>query len=209
MILDEARRYFAEGGWDSGTEGLARRLGVTQPLLFRYFASKEKLIEAIYQEIMPVIDEAGWEAMIGDRSRPLAERLTGFYREYFHRVLKRDNFRLFKFAALARYRHGMRYFPLLRKRLFPAIALELRAHRGDASTAPPSATELEIVQTLHASIYHLAVRRWIYTPPLTGDIDALIALKVAVFLDGAVAVAATLPRPPKAAARADRELVLL
>jgi hypothetical protein len=43
---------------------------------------------------------------------------------------------------------------------------------------------VELVQTLHAMMYHLAIRRWVFGPPMKGRIDDLIRLKVGVFLRG-------------------------
>jgi AcrR family transcriptional regulator len=196
MIIDGATRYFAEGGWTSGTTGLAKQLGITQPLLFRYFPNKEKLIEAVYDNIFATMWDARWEAMICDREVPLRARLSAFYSEYFHRVLTRDYCRLTMYASLAGYEPGLRYFPFLRVRVFPAIVRELIAARPRLRSreAPRTEDAIEIVLTLHAAIYHLAVRRWIFSPPLKGDIDKLIAFKVSVFLDGALAATERLQR---------------
>jgi AcrR family transcriptional regulator len=186
MIIDGATRYFSDGGWSSGTTGLAHQLGITQPLLFRYFPNKEKLIEAVYDNIFARMWDARWEALICTRTTPLRDRLTAFYCEYFRRVLTRDYCRLSMYASLAGYEPGMRYVPFLRKRIFPAIVRELAADYGKPqSEAPQTDTAIEVVLTLHAAIYHLAIRRWILTPSLKGDINQLIAFKVGVFLDGA------------------------
>ena len=50
MIVNEAIRYFAEVGFSGQTRELARRIGVTQSLIFRYFPTKEDLIDRVYQE---------------------------------------------------------------------------------------------------------------------------------------------------------------
>ncbi|MEP4193996.1 MAG: helix-turn-helix domain-containing protein, partial [Sneathiella sp.] len=50
LIVEEAITFFAEHGLEGKTRDLAKRLGITQPLLYRYFPSKEKLIERVYQE---------------------------------------------------------------------------------------------------------------------------------------------------------------
>jgi AcrR family transcriptional regulator len=51
MIVQEAIRFFAEVGFEGQTRELARRLGITQPLIFRYFPTKDDLIERVYQEV--------------------------------------------------------------------------------------------------------------------------------------------------------------
>ena len=43
---------------------------------------------------------------------------------------------------------------------------------------------MEMVQSLHAMMYHLAVRRWVFGPPIQMKNDEMIRLKVAIFLGG-------------------------
>ena len=51
LIVDEAVKFFAEVGFEGQTRALAQRLGVTQPLLYRYFPDKEALIDRVYREV--------------------------------------------------------------------------------------------------------------------------------------------------------------
>ncbi|HEY0912661.1 MAG TPA: helix-turn-helix domain-containing protein, partial [Bradyrhizobium sp.] len=44
-FVAKATEFFSEEGFGGGTRDLARRLGVTQPLLYRYFPSKDDLIK--------------------------------------------------------------------------------------------------------------------------------------------------------------------
>ena len=62
-ILKEAIQYFSEVGFDGGTRELAVRLGVKQPLLYRYFPSKEDLIkeglrDRLYRPMAPRLGHA-------------------------------------------------------------------------------------------------------------------------------------------------------
>ena len=50
-FIEKAIDFFAEEGFESSTRGLAKRLGVTQPLLYRYFHSKEDLISEVYDAV--------------------------------------------------------------------------------------------------------------------------------------------------------------
>ena len=50
-LIEEAFAYFAEVGLGGSTRELAKRMGVTQPLLYRYFPTKEGLIESVYDLI--------------------------------------------------------------------------------------------------------------------------------------------------------------
>ncbi len=51
MIVREAVSFFAEHGFEGQTRELARRLGITQPLLYRYFPDKAALIDRVYREV--------------------------------------------------------------------------------------------------------------------------------------------------------------
>ena len=50
-IALEAVHYFAEVGFGGDTRELAKRLGVTQSLLYKYFPNKEALINRVYEEV--------------------------------------------------------------------------------------------------------------------------------------------------------------
>jgi len=73
-IAAAAVAFFAEVGFDGDTRELARRLGVTQSLIFRYFPSKAALIERVYQEVYVGRWNPYWETIIADRSVPLQDR---------------------------------------------------------------------------------------------------------------------------------------
>jgi len=50
-FVAKATEFFSEEGFGGGTRALARRLGVTQPLLYRYFPSKDDLIKEVYRTV--------------------------------------------------------------------------------------------------------------------------------------------------------------
>jgi AcrR family transcriptional regulator len=50
-IVAAATAFFAEHGLGGQTRELAAALRITQPLLYRYFSSKDALIEGVYQEV--------------------------------------------------------------------------------------------------------------------------------------------------------------
>jgi AcrR family transcriptional regulator len=196
LIADAAIRFFAEHGFEGQTRELARRIGITQPLLYRYFPSKEALIERVYQEVFVGHWNPRWEELLADRRMPLRERLLAFYRDYARTILTYEWVRLFTFSGLKGLDLNARYLKLLRDRIFPRVVAEVRhAHgRPDPSEVPIAEAEIEIVWSLHAAIFYLGVRRWIYDLPIPEDLDRAVADKVAAFLEGAPAVMAS-PRP--------------
>src|SRR3546814_6333041 len=79
LIVEGAVQFFAEVGFGGDTRELAKRLNITHPLLFRYFASKNALIERVYQEVFIGRWNPYWEIVISNRNVPLRERLVNVY----------------------------------------------------------------------------------------------------------------------------------
>ena len=184
-IVRSAVAYFAEVGFEGSTRDLAARIGITQPLLYRYFPSKEALLDRVYQEVYLSRWDPQWDERLANRSVPLRQRLTAFYQDYSRVILTYEWVRLFMFAGLKGLSFNARYIAFLRKALFRRVALELRAEYRQSQDAPVSDEEAELIWSLHAAIFYLGVRRWIYAMPMPPDLDADIALKVDAFLFGA------------------------
>src|SRR3982074_2013619 len=81
-FVAQATEFFSEEGFGGGTRDLARRLGVTQPLLYRYFPSKDDLIKEVYRTVSLEPLATGWEQLLTDRTRPIRDRLREFYGAY-------------------------------------------------------------------------------------------------------------------------------
>ena len=79
-FVAKATEFFSEEGFGGGTRALARRLGETQSLLYRYFPSKEDLIKEVYRTVYLDSLETGWEKLLTERSWPPRDRLLEFYR---------------------------------------------------------------------------------------------------------------------------------
>lgn len=199
LIIEEATRYFADRGFDGSTIELAQRMGITQPLLYRYFPTKQALIERVFDNLFPSRLAPDWEMLIEDDSIALSVRLKTLYKEYASSVLTYEHVRLFLFSGLSKFDYNTRYYDEFTQRIFTRIARALRkelaSKRAIAFPKEISPEELELVQSLHGSVYHVGFRRWVYTPPLRGDIDKLIEQKVDWFLDGAVAAYQRFAKP--------------
>src|SRR5260221_13829240 len=89
-FVAKATEFFAEEGFGGGTRDLARRLGVTQPLLYRYFPSKDDLIKEGYRTVYLEPLDTGWEGLLIDRTRPPRERLQEVYRNYTNVIFTRQ-----------------------------------------------------------------------------------------------------------------------
>src|SRR3982074_1165248 len=73
-FVAKATEFFSEEGFGGGTRALARRLGVTQPLLYRYFPSKDDLIKEVYRTVYLEPLDPGWEKLLPDPSPPAPAR---------------------------------------------------------------------------------------------------------------------------------------
>jgi AcrR family transcriptional regulator len=188
QIVEKAIEHFTRNGFSGSTRELAKQIGVTQPLLYRYFASKEALIDRVYSEVFHW--KADWEQQITDRSVPLAERLYAFYLDYAKVILREEWTRIFIFAGLTREGINKKYLHKLRGKVFLPILTEVRVEFGIAEPASTAVleAEVEMIWGLHAAIFYLGVRKWVYGLKVPTDLDAVIRNKVDMFLYGAPAV---------------------
>ena len=189
-IAEAAVQFFAEAGFDGDTRELARRVGVTQSLIFKYFPSKAALIERVYQEVYVGRWNPYWELIITDRRVPLEERLIRLYTDYARTALTRDWVRLFMFSGLKGEAINQRYLQFLRNRVLEPVATELRAELNlpTPQDVPLSEAEIELVWGINARIFYFGQRRWIFNVPLEADLDQLIELTIRHFLAGARSV---------------------
>ena len=77
-IVEAAADHFAEVGFGGGTREIAKRVGVTQPLLYRYFPDKESLIEAVYRSVYLESWDSDWDDRLKDRSLSTRDRFEQF-----------------------------------------------------------------------------------------------------------------------------------
>ncbi|TCS63394.1 TetR/AcrR family transcriptional regulator [Varunaivibrio sulfuroxidans] len=187
QIIDGAIRFFAEVGFEGKTRDLAKRLGITQPLLYRYFDSKETLIERVYQELFIARWDPKWETLIRQRKRTLEDRLITFYKEYYRATFNYEWVRILVFAGLKGVDINGRYIEIVRDKWILPVCEELRLFAGlpPACEIPITDEEMEIGWELHGSFFYMAVRKWVYTMAVPGDVEPIIERMIRLFLNGA------------------------
>ncbi len=187
FILDNAIRFFAERGLAGETREFARRLGVTQSLIYRYFPSKDVLIDRVYQKWYDDYWNPNWIDWIDDRRRSLEDRLLGFYRDYARVLHNYEWVRLFVFSALDGLPHHVRFVTRNREDVFPHIARALRYEHGLPSLDQIPLTEFEHEQiwAMHATQFYVGQRRWLFDLPSPTDVDAIMATRVRSFVTAA------------------------
>ena len=176
-IVSGAVAFFAERGLDGTTRDLARALGITQSLLFKYFPSKAELLEAVYAEVYLDRMSPEWPAMLSDRSRPLRERMLAFYNAYSRLIFERSWMRIFMFSGLAGAELNRRYLEHLAGVILRPLLEELHA------AAPgPRRPDMEDIWNLHGGIVYIGIRRHIYQVPCPDDAGPAIEAAIDRFL---------------------------
>ena len=188
--------FFAKEGFSASTRDLADRLGVRQALLYKYYPSKEALLEAIFEKVFASHWAMEWAKVLEDQSKSLEDRLTSFYSMHL------DNedgigLRLFLRAALDGWSLPVRKMELLKTKLVLPLIAEMRraAKLPDYEALPLLTGELELVMALHASVVFYSIRSNIYNVDVAADVSAVMRLYVSAFLNGAASSLSALHRP--------------
>jgi AcrR family transcriptional regulator len=190
-FIRKAALFFADEGFGGGTRDLARKLGVTQPLLYRYFPSKEDLIKEVYRAIYIDRWRPEWDAMLTDRSRPIRERLQTFYESYTDTIFSREWLRIYLFAGLKGIELNRLYVGFVEDRILSRIIAEYRDEAGLPPQIEPAQAELELAWVLHGGIFYYGVRKVIFEAPVMEQKSRFIANALDVFLEGISRVFAT------------------
>ncbi|MCA0957034.1 TetR/AcrR family transcriptional regulator [Mameliella alba] len=170
QIVNEAVRFFAEVGLEGNTRQLAKRLGVTQSLLFKYFATKEDLLEAVYEKVYLGRLASDWPDRLTDRSVPLRTRLLAFYTEYSALIFEHEWMRIFMFSGLAGAALNRRYLDHLGQVILKPMLSETAVQAVGAREPI-----MEDIWNLHGGIVYIGIRTHIYGMPAPDHPDEVIA----------------------------------
>ncbi len=187
LILQEAIKFFAEVGFEGRTRDLAKRIGVTQPLLYRYFPNKKSLVERVYEEVYLGRLEPKWTEKLTDRSVPLRDRLIAFYTDYQGTVSNYEWVRIFMYSGLRGVGINQRYLAVLEDRILIPIYRELRHYAGlpENNDQPVPLLDMELIWSLHGQFFYRAVRKLIYSLPVPDDLSVIMEYEINSFLDNA------------------------
>ncbi|HEY1944877.1 MAG TPA: TetR/AcrR family transcriptional regulator [Roseiarcus sp.] len=195
QILDKAADFFAQYGLTAQTRGLATACGISQRLLYRYFPTKDVLIEEVYRAAIAGPFKAVWFSELSDRNKPLEERLNHFYKDYFATIFTSRWLRLFMHASLADVGMAPNYTSSMILQLLEMIVAEAACEQ-DVATPLNKDVQHEIGWTLHGALSHYAIRRHIYGFAQHAPEDTVVAVHVAHFLGGFRSAVAAWSRRP-------------
>jgi AcrR family transcriptional regulator len=179
QIVEGAVTFFADVGLDGKTRDLAKRLGITQSLLFNYFANKAEIIEAVYAHVYIDRLSPDWPARLTDRSVPLRTRMLTFYTEYSQLIFEYEWMRIFMFSGLAGAELNRRYLHHMGSVILHPLLEEIRA-----AAPQPVDPQMEDIWNLHGGIVYIGIRRHIYQVPTPEEPAQAIERAVDRFLHG-------------------------
>jgi AcrR family transcriptional regulator len=186
-ILDAAMELFAEEGFATSLQRIADHIGVTQPLLHRYFPTKMHLIEAVKKELLQGHWRPEWHRILTDRSRPLLQRLCDFYADYLPLIYRRTWYRGFILIALENGDFAQIYLRKVSRELLGTVLAETRSEFGlpDLTIRPIQPRELELVWGMHSTFVFIGMRHFLYNMPLPEDLAAVIRDQASGYLRSA------------------------
>ncbi|MDB2407874.1 TetR/AcrR family transcriptional regulator [Jannaschia sp.] len=173
-IVEAAAAHFAEVGFDGSTREIAKRVGVTQPLLYRYFPDKDSLVEAVYRSVYLESWDEAWDEGLQDRTLPVRQRFDRFYRTYIAAVFTPRWLRIAYHAGLRDPRISRWYNDLVEELILKSLVREHRVELGLVDDAYVSVAELEPAWQVHGGLLHYGWRRHVVGLPAPEDTEQVI-----------------------------------
>ena len=181
-FIQKSIKLFAEEGFESSTRELARQLGVTQPLLYRYFPSKQELVSAVYDEVYVRRWRPEWEDIISDRARPLSDRLAEFYGLYTDAIFHPDWIRIYLYSGLKGEDINSRYMQVVTSKILVPIYHEIR-HEAGLRATEPSPAEIDKLWIVHGGIFYFGVVKLVYEKQSPDHKDEAISFGVRAMIE--------------------------
>ena len=183
-FVRKAVSLFSEVGFEAGTRELAQRLGVTQPLLYRYFPSKDDLIAAVYREIYVNRWKPEWREGLLNEAVPIRTRILSFYDDYTATIFTPEWLRIYLFAGLRGVHINGLYTSTVETEILQPIALATRRAFGRPDSEPLRPEEVELFWTLQGGIFYYGVRKIVYGLEMQVDRETMLRNAVDNFLYG-------------------------
>lgn len=168
QFIRKAIEFFSQEGFDSSTRQLAAKLNVTQPLLYRYFPSKDDLINQVYEAVYMGRWDDNWDKLLRDQSKSLEERLNIFYQQYTAKVFEDKWLRIFLFSGLKGIEINKRYLKFVQENVIQVIGDQyLKAYKPQQLRLTDR--EQEIIWVTHGSLIYYGIRKHVYRSGVYSD----------------------------------------
>lgn len=177
QFINKAIEFFSQEGFDSSTRQLAAKLNVTQPLLYRYFPSKDDLINQVYEAVYMGRWDDNWDKLLRDQSKSLEERLNIFYQQYTAKVFEDKWLRIFLFSGLKGIEINKRYLKFVQENVIQVIGDQyLKAYKPQQLRLTDR--EQEIIWVTHGSLIYYGIRKHVYGSGVYSDTFDIIELSI-------------------------------
>ena len=185
MFLFEAASLFAAQGFTASTSDLADRMGVRKTLLYKYFPSKEGLIEEVLKAFLNTSWLSYFSDIIADRRVPIEERFIASFSSMLENEQEKS-LRLLIRSMLDGIELPHDFFKAFDEKLILPLVVELRDLHNltDVGSLPLTDSERELALGLYGSLFFYSIRRHIYKTHICDDQTAVIKMYVAQFLMG-------------------------
>ncbi|MEL0033288.1 MAG: TetR/AcrR family transcriptional regulator [Paracoccaceae bacterium] len=181
QFINKAIEFFSQEGFDSSTRQLAAKLNVTQPLLYRYFPSKDDLINQVYEAVYIGRWDENWDKLLRDQSKSLEERLNIFYQQYTAKVFEDKWLRIFLFSGLKGIEINKRYLKFVQENVIQVIGDQyLKAYKPQQLRLTDR--EQEIIWVTHGSLIYYGIRKHVYGSGVYSDTFDIIESSISGML---------------------------
>jgi AcrR family transcriptional regulator len=190
QILVAAIELITAQGLDFSTRDLARRLSISHPLLFRYFDSKEAILEAVYDEVFIGRYTNELQTILNENATDQIEKWTRFYVAYFPRIYDETWIRIFVASAFNNQMISQRYLRNVVEPLIESLAKDTERHVLGRTSSDRKLRKLsrELAWALHSSMFYTGVRRWIFLLSVPEEVASYVPDKVRAHFTGARSV---------------------
>jgi len=190
QILQEAISLLTEQGVTFNTRELADRLKISHPLLFRYFKSRDEIVDAVFNTVFLERLTPDILAALGEQTADVVGKWTRFYESYAPKIFDRVWVRIFISSALLEDLISRRYFDLVVIPVVTALAEDTERHCFGGPSKPDSPVRLislELAWMTHSSVFYNGLRRWVYGLEVPDEIGPIMSARVRAHFAGAQA----------------------
>jgi len=180
----KAAEFFSRYGFDASTRDFAKFIGLSQPIIYRYFRTKQALIREVCSVVYLGIWDERWDEILLDGRVPLRERLIEFYNQYTDVIMNPQWLRLYLLAGLREVEINKLYISLVEAKIIRRIIIESWKEHGLGRPDLIPDADMEIAWTLQGGLFYFGVRKLIYRVPVHTEKRDMIAHAVDLFLTG-------------------------
>jgi len=183
-IVLKAAEFFSQFGFDAGTRDFAKFIGLTQPIIYRYFPTKQALIQEVYKVVYLGLWNERWDQILINSRLPLRSRLIGFFDQYTDVIMNSQWLRLYLYAGLRGVEINELYIKLVEEKIIKRIVVEFWKQHGLGRPDIIPSTDMETVWILQGGIFYYGVRQFVYNLPVYVSKRDMIANAVDMFIAG-------------------------